>query len=33
MVEEKDVKLTSSNKYMKNTSTCGIIFPEYLTEI
>ena len=27
--EEKDVKLTSSHKYIRNTSTCGTILTEY----
>ena len=30
MAEEKDVEFISSHKYMKNTSTCGTIFTEYL---
>lgn len=30
MAEEKDVELTPSHKYMKNTSTRGTIFTEYL---
>ena len=30
MREQKDVELTSSHKYIKNTSTCGIILTKYL---
>lgn len=30
MAEEKDVEFISSHKYMKNTSTCGTIFTEFL---
>ena len=30
MLEEQDVKLTFSHKYIKNTSTCLIILTEYL---
>ena len=30
MVEEKDMGLTFSHKYIKNTSTCGMILTEHL---
>ena len=30
MAEEKDVEFISSHKYMKNTSTCGTMFTEFL---
>lgn len=29
MVAEVDMELTSSHKYIKNTSTCGTILTEY----
>ena len=33
MAEKEDVKLTSSNKYVTNTSTCGTILTEYLLNV
>ena len=33
MAEQKDMVVTSSHKYMKNTLTCGTILTEYLLNV